>query len=187
MNEEIKKALQILQKGGVILYPTDTIWGIGCDATNEEAVAKIYKIKQREDSKAMLVLLDDAQYLQGYMKEVPEIAYTLIEVADKPTTIIYDNAQRLASNIIDSDGSVGIRITNDEFCKKLIAKFGKPIVSTSANISGKANALTFSEISDEIKQAVDYVVNWRQNDKTKSKPSSIIKLRVGGEIKIIRS
>ncbi len=187
MKDEIIKTLKILQNGGIILYPTDTIWGIGCDATNAQAVAKIYQIKQRQDSKAMLILLDDAQYLSGYLKKIPEIAYTLIELADKPTTIIYDQAQNLASNLIAPDGSIGIRITNDDFTKQLIAKLGKPIVSTSANITEMPAPQNFSEISNQIKESVDYVVNWRQTEKVKAKPSAIIKLGVNGEVKIIRA
>jgi len=186
MNDEIKKVVQVLRNGGVILYPTDTIWGIGCDATNEAAVAKVYEIKKRVDSKAMLILLDDAKFLHGYVETVPDIAFSLIEVADKPTTIIYDNAQRLAENLIAEDGSIGIRVTSDEFCRRLIEKFGKAIVSTSANISGKPSPANFSEISNDIKNAVDYIVTHRQNENMKAKPSSIIKLGVGGQISIIR-
>lgn len=186
MKDEIKKVLQVLRKGGVILYPTDTIWGIGCDATNDEAVAKVYEIKKRADSKSMLVLLDEAEFLHSYMKKVPDVAFNLIEMSEKPTTIIYDDAQRLAENLINEDGSIGIRITDDKFCKMLIDKLAKPIVSTSANISGKASPQSFDEISNEIKKAVDYIVNWRQDEKVKAKPSSIIKLGSGGQIQIIR-
>jgi L-threonylcarbamoyladenylate synthase len=186
MELDIKQALQTLKNGGVILYPTDTIWGIGCDATNVEAVKRIYTIKQRLDSKSMLVLLDNPSYLSFYINEVPEIAYELIEVADKPLTIIYPGAKNLASNLIASDGSIGIRIPNDDFCKPLISRLRKPIVSTSANISGQPSPAIFSDISQEIIDAVDYVVTWRQNDYTKSQPSSIIKLGTKGEIEIIR-
>lgn len=186
MQNDINNALKVLRKGGIILYPTDTIWGIGCDATNADAVAEVYKLKQREDAKAMLTLIDDADYLHNYVQEVPEIALSLIEVADKPTTIIYDKAKGLATNLINSDGSIGIRVANDEFCRQLIQKLGKPIVSTSANISGKPSPQNFSEISDEIKQSVNYIVKHRQNDKKKAQPSSIIKLGAGGEIKILR-
>jgi len=186
MDNEIKVVLEILNKGGLILYPTDTIWGIGCDATNKEAVDKIYKIKQREDSKSMLVLVDNEYRLQQYTIEIPEIAYQLIEVSDKPLTIIYPGAKNLADNLISDDGSIGIRITNDDFCQKLLGRFKKPLVSTSANISGKNSPATFSDIEEEIKNSVDYVVNWRQDDHRPAIPSSIIKLGVGGEIKIIR-
>jgi L-threonylcarbamoyladenylate synthase len=186
MNDEVYKVAEILNSGGIILYPTDTIWGLGCDATNKLAVDKIYKIKQREDSKTMLVLIESEARLQQYITEVPEIAYQLIEVADKPLTIIYPGAKNLASNLIAEDGSVGIRIPNDEFCQKLLARFKKPIVSTSANISGTASPVIFSEIDEYIRRSVDYTVLWRQKDLTPAAPSSIIKLAVGGEIKIIR-
>jgi L-threonylcarbamoyladenylate synthase len=186
MDNEIKKAIEILNQGGIILYPTDTIWGIGCDATNKEAVKKIYEIKQREDSKSMLVLLDSEIRLQQYIKEVPEIAWQLIEVSDKPLTIIYPGAKNLADNLLAEDGSIGIRIPADEFCRKLLARFKKPLVSTSANISGRMSPSVFAEIEQEIKSSVDYVVNWRQNDTNHGIPSSIVKLGVGGEIKIIR-
>jgi len=186
MHDDIKKALEVLQKGGVILYPTDTIWGIGCDATNAEAVKRVYEIKKRADSKSMLVLMENVNLLERYMQEVPEIAYSLIEVTDKPMTIIYPAAKNLASNLLAEDGSVGIRITGERFTQQLIQRFRKPIVSTSANISGEPSPATFAEISDEIKGAVDYVVEYRQDDIAPAKPSSIIKLGVGGEIKIIR-
>lgn len=186
MNNDIKKALEVLKRGGIILYPTDTIWGIGCDATNVEAVKRIYSIKKRHDSKSMLVLLNNPSYLSFYIKEVPEIAYQLVEVADKPLTIIYPGAQNLASNLIADDGSIGIRITNDEFCCQLLSRLKKPIVSTSANVSGMPSPACFSEISPEIIEAVDYVVEWRQDDYTKNKPSGIIKLGRKGEIEVIR-
>ncbi|WP_163715993.1 L-threonylcarbamoyladenylate synthase [Mangrovibacterium lignilyticum] len=186
MHEDIKKALEVLQKGGVILYPTDTIWGIGCDATNEAAVKRIYEIKKRADSKSMLVLMENINFLERYMQEVPEIAYSLIEVTDKPMTIIYPNAKNLAPNLLADDGSVGIRLTEERFSQQLIQRFRKPIVSTSANISGEASPAIFDEVSDEIKSAVDYVVKYRQDDVSPAKPSSIIKLGVGGEIQIIR-
>lgn len=186
MQDDIKQALEVLQKGGVILYPTDTIWGIGCDATNEEAVKRVYEIKKRADSKSMLVLMENINLLERYMVEVPEIAYSLIEVTDKPMTIIYPGAKNLAKNLLAEDGSVGIRLTEEKFSRALIQRFRKPIVSTSANISGEASPACFAEISDEIKQAVDYVVGYRQDDTNPAKPSSIIKLGVGGEIKVIR-
>ncbi|PTN10560.1 L-threonylcarbamoyladenylate synthase [Mangrovibacterium marinum] len=186
MHEDIKKALEVLQQGGVILYPTDTIWGIGCDATNEEAVKRVYDIKKRADSKSMLVLMENINLLERYMNEVPEIAYSLIEVTDKPMTIIYPGAKNLAPNLLADDGSVGIRLTTERFSQQLIQRFRKPIVSTSANLSGQPAPATFAEVSDEIKQAVDYVVEYRQDDVAPASPSSIIKLGVGGEIKIIR-
>ncbi|MCL2650170.1 MAG: L-threonylcarbamoyladenylate synthase [Candidatus Azobacteroides sp.] len=186
MEEDIKKACEILSKGGVILYPTDTIWGIGCDATNKEAVKKVYEIKQRIDSKSMLVLLDSTAKLDYYVNECPNIALDLIELSNKPITIIYSGAKNLASNLIAEDGSIGIRITQEKFSKELCRKFKKPIVSTSANISGKPSPANFSEIDSVIINAADYVVNYRQDDLTPAKPSSIIKLDTGGLVKIIR-
>ena len=186
MNEDIKKACQVMREGGVILYPTDTIWGIGCDATNEAAVRRVYEIKQRADSKAMLVLVDTPVKVDFYVQDVPEIAWDLIDVADKPLTIIYSGARNLASNLLAEDGSVGIRVTNEEFSRRLCQQFRKAIVSTSANISGRPSPHNFAEISDDIKSAVDYIVSFRQDEKANPKPSSIIKLGVGGEIQIIR-
>jgi len=186
MEEEIKRAIEALSQGKIILYPTDTIWGIGCDATNEEAVEKIYKIKQRTDSKSMLVLIDTADKISRYIKEVPSIAWDIIEINEEPLTIIFPEAIGLAPNLIAADKSIGIRITKEAFTQKLIAKFKKPIVSTSANIHGKSFPANFDEISDEIKDAVDYIVNWRQDEVFRKKPSGIIKVEVNGEIKIIR-
>ena len=175
-----------MREGGVILYPTDTIWGIGCDATNEDAVRRVYEIKQRSDSKAMLVLVDSPVKVDFYVQDVPEVAWDLIEVADKPLTIIYSGARNLAPNLIAEDGSVGIRVTNEEFSKRLCQQFRKAIVSTSANISGQPSPKNFSEISEEVKSAVDYIVGYRQEEMSNPKPSSIIKLDKGGVIKIIR-
>ncbi|MBN2348561.1 MAG: threonylcarbamoyl-AMP synthase [Bacteroidales bacterium] len=186
MTEEIKKTIQVLNEGGIILYPTDTIWGIGCDATNPEAVKKIYSIKQREDTKSMLVLLDSENRLSQYVREIPEIAWEILEVSDKPLTIIYPGAKNFAANLIAEDGSIGIRIVRDDFCSKLISRFRKPLVSTSANISGKPAPANFSEIDNAVIHAVDYVVQWRQDDLSKSQASGIIKLEVNGEVKIIR-
>ena len=175
-----------MNEGGVILYPTDTIWGIGCDATNEEAVRRVYEIKQRSDSKAMLVLVDSPVKVDFYVQDVPEVAWDLIEVADKPLTIIYSGARNLASNLIAEDGSVGIRVTNEEFSKRLCQQFRKAIVSTSANISGQPSPANYSEITEELKSMVDYVVGYGQEEMGHPKPSSIIKLDKGGVIKIIR-
>ena len=175
-----------MNEGGVILYPTDTIWGIGCDATNEEAVRRVYQIKQRSDSKAMLVLVDSPVKVDFYVQDVPEVAWDLIEVADKPLTIIYSGARNLASNLIAEDGSVGLRVTNEEFSKRLCQQFRKAIVSTSANISGQPSPANYSEITEELKSMVDYVVGYRQEEMGHPKPSSIIKLDKGGVIKIIR-
>jgi len=183
---EIKAALQILIDGGVILYPTDTIWGLGCDATNENAVKRIYEIKKRTDAKALLVLIDNPSKLQGYINEIPEMAWDLIELCDKPLTIIYPDAKNLATNLIADDKTIGIRVTNEAFSKKLCERFHKPIVSTSANVSGEKTPATFNEISEKIKLSVDYVVNFRQSDTILSKPSSIIKLGKGNVIQIIR-
>ena len=176
MNEEIKKACQVMREGGVILYPTDTIWGIGCDATNEEAVRRVYEIKRRADSKAMLVLVDSAVKVDFYVQDVPEVAWDLIELADKPLTIIYSGARNLAPNLLAEDGSVGIRVTSEEFSKRLCQQFRKAIVSTSANVSGQPSPQNFSEISEDIKAAVDYIVDYRREETTQAKPSSIIKL-----------
>lgn len=184
--EDIKKACQVMQEGGVILYPTDTIWGIGCDATNEKAVRRVYEIKHRADSKAMLVLVDSAVKVDFYVQDVPAVAWDLLDVADKPLTIIYSGARNLASNLLAEDGSVGIRVTGEEFSKALCFRFRKAIVSTSANVSGQPSPRTFAEISDEIKNAVDYVVEARRTEAGPARPSSIIKLGQGGEVKIIR-
>ena len=184
--EEIKRACDVLYRGGVILYPTDTVWGIGCDATNEEAVRRVYEIKRRADSKAMLVLVDSDVKVDFYVREVPSVAWDLIELTTKPLTIIYDGARNLASNLVGEDGSVGIRVTSEEFSKQLCFRFRKAIVSTSANISGTPSPQCFAEISDEIKQAVDYIVGVRQEEPAGAAPSSIIKLGAHGEIKVIR-
>ena len=186
IKEEVRRASQVMKEGGVILYPTDTVWGIGCDATNPEAVKRIYEIKRRTDSKAMLVLVDSQAKVQFYVKEVPNVAWDLIDLATKPLTIIFDGARNLAENLLAEDGSVGIRVTNEDFSKQLCFHFRKAIVSTSANISGQPSAAVFSEISEEIKNSVDYIVNYRRNDTRRSKPSSIIKLGSKGEVKIIR-
>lgn len=183
---DLVKAVEVLRAGGIILYPTDTIWGIGCDATNAMAVKRIYEIKQREDTKSMLVLMENPNLLNSYIAEVPEIAWELIEVADSPLTIIYPGAKNLAANLLANDGSVGIRITNETFTQQLIQRFRKPVVSTSANISGQRSPQNFAEISDEIKKSVDFIVEYRQDDLSKSNPSSIIKLGVAGQIEIIR-
>ena len=160
--------------------------GIGCDATNEDAVRRVYEIKQRQDSKAMLVLVDSSVKVDFYVRDVPEVAWDLIDLADKPLTIIYSGARNLAANLLAEDGSVGIRVTNEDFSKRLCQQFRKAIVSTSANISGQPSPKNFSEISEEVKSAVDYIVGYRQEEMSNPKPSSIIKLDKGGVIKIIR-
>ena len=185
-NDDIIKAVEVLRSGGIILYPTDTIWGIGCDATNPAAVRRIYEIKQRIDAKSMLILMENPNLLNSYITEVPEIAWDLIEVADNPLTIIYPGAKNLATNLIAADGSIGIRITSEPFTQQLIQRFRKPVVSTSANISGQKSPKNFAGVSDEIKQLMDYIVTYRQDDLTGANPSGIIKLGVGGQIEIIR-
>jgi len=184
--EDLKNACETLQQGGIIVYPTDTIWGIGCDATNAEVVSRIYALKQRTDHKAMLVLIDSPAKLNSYVADVPEIAWNLIEASVKPLTIIYPNAQNLAPNLLGEDGSVGIRITNERFSHELCKLFRKPLVSTSANISGLPSPALFGEIAETVKNSVDYVVRYRQNETAGTKPSSIIKLNADGSIKIIR-
>ena len=186
MHEEINAATKVLLNGGLILYPTDTIWGIGCDATNVEAVNRIYRLKKRSDAKSMLVLMDSVTRLSQYLQEIPEIAFELLEVADKPLTIIYPEARNLAKNLLASDRTIGIRLVKDKFCTELIRHCKKPVVSTSANISGEIAPGIFSDIAEEIKTGVDYVVNYRQDQTVPKKPSSIIKLGIGGEIEILR-
>ena len=186
MNEQIQKTIEVLRTGGVILYPTDTVWGIGCDATNPEAVAKVYAIKNREDSKSLVLLASDIDMICRYVKEIPEMAVQLIEVNDKPMTIIYPGAQGLAHNAVAEDGTVGIRIPMMDFCQQLVSRFGRPIVSTSANISGEATPKKFAEISDQIKSAVDYVVDPSLERGATGKSSSIIKVGLDYSIEIIR-
>ena len=186
MTEDIKKACEVMAAGGIILYPTDTIWGIGCDATNEKAVQRVYELKRRTDNKAMLVLMDSEAKLDRYVSDVPDIAWDLISVSDKPLTIIYSSAKNLATNLLGADGSVGIRITNEEFSKKLCERFRKPLVSTSANVSGEPSPANFSEVAEVIKEGVDYIVRYRQDDMSKAAPSGIIKLGAGGLVQVIR-
>ena len=184
--QDIKNAVEVLRQGGVILYPTDTVWGIGCDATNAETVKRVYEIKQREDSKALICLVDSDARLQRYVRNVPDVAWQLIDCCDKPTTIILDGAVNLAPNLIAEDGSIALRITQEPFSKELCYRFQKALVSTSANISGEPTAKTFAEISDEIKDAVDYVVRYNQRCKEKHEPSKIVKIGIDGQVKIIR-
>ncbi|WP_100616105.1 L-threonylcarbamoyladenylate synthase [Confluentibacter citreus] len=185
MQTEINSALQILKQGGLILYPTDTVWGIGCDATNPEAVEKVFKLKQREDSKALICLVADDRMLNKYVKKVPEVAFNILDVADNPITIIYDDAQNLAENLIAEDKTIAIRIPNNDFCFQLLRRFNAAIVSTSANISGQPTPKSFKEIAPEVLKGVDYVVNLHR-EKICNKPSSIIKLGNDGVVKIIR-
>ena len=186
MEEDLKKCIEVLSYGGVILYPTDTVWGLGCDATNAEAVAKIFAIKQRDDSKALVTLVDSDGRLQQYVKEVPEVAWDLIDLSTKPITIVYDNAKGLATNVLAEDGSAALRIATDPFCKKLIQRYKRPIVSTSANISGEPTPSMFKEVSDELKAQVDFVVSFRQEDITPAQSSTVIKLGSGGQVKVLR-
>ena len=194
--EDLQEALRVLREGGVIVYPTDTVWGIGCDATNAEAVAKIYALKQREDSKSMLVLLDSPAKLNYYIADIPDSAWALLEVADtdgneendevKPLTIIYPNARNLAPNLVAEDGSIGIRITGEPFSKALCEQLRHPIVSTSANISGHPTAHFYHEIEEAILNGADYVCQFRREDQTPHEPSSIIKLNADSTFVIIR-
>ena len=183
---DITQCVNTLNNGGLILYPTDTVWGIGCDATNAEAVKRVYQLKQRDDSKALIVLIDNADHIDHYVVDVPAIARELIDVAVKPLTIIYEGAYNLAPNLLGDEDSVGIRIPNDEFCHQLCARFGKPIVSTSANVSGNPTAKTFADIDLAIVNGVDYAVEYRRNDTTPHHPSNIILLSRDGTFKIIR-
>lgn len=184
--DEINNALTILKRGGIILYPTDTVWGIGCDATNPEAIDKIYKLKNRMDKKSLICLVHDFKMLNEYIEDVPEVAYDILKYAAKPTTIIYDDPIRVAENLIAEDNSLAIRVTKDEFCKKLIQKLRKPLVSTSANVSGGKTPLSYDEIDPLILEGVDYIVNLHR-DKKASKVSTIIKLKNDGSVKIIRN
>ena len=185
LKTEIENALAVLKKGGVILYPTDTVWGIGCDATNAEAVDKVYSLKKRNEEKALICLVSDFRMLEQYIEEVPEVAYDILNHSNKPTTIVYDKPVRVADNLVGSDETLGIRVTKDKFCEQLIRKLRKPLVSTSANISGEETPQSFSQISPEILKGVDYVVNLHQS-KVTAKPSAIIKLGNDGTVKIIR-
>ena len=184
--ETLTEASRIVRQGGTILYPTDTIWGIGCDATNHTAVQRVYDIKQRPDRKSMLVLMHDPVMLEDYLAEVPEKAMELIRDAEKPTTIIYPGCRNFAENLPADDGSIGIRITSDPFCRMLIQTTGRPLVSTSANVSGDQAPGNFREISERIRHLVDYVVRWRQQEETRAAPSAILKLDEQGGITVIR-
>jgi L-threonylcarbamoyladenylate synthase len=184
--EDIKNCLITLKKGGVILYPTDTIWGLGCDATNKEAVEKIFKIKQREAGKSFIILVDNETMIERYATDIPDISFQLIEVSDKPLTIIYPGGKNLAAGICNEDNSIGIRVCKEPFCQELINRFRKPIVSTSANLSGKPSPGNYDEIDRKVTESVDYVVRYRQDDLNKYNSSSVIKLLKDGTIKIIR-
>ena len=183
--DELDKALSVLKKGGTILYPTDTVWGIGCDATNHGAIEKIFQLKKRAERKSMLCLVSDFKMLNQYVENVPEVAYDILKFAKKPTTLIYDRPLHVAENLIAEDNSLAIRVTKDAFCKKLIQKLRKPIVSTSANVSGEKTPKNFKEIAPVILEGVDYVVNLQLEKKT-GNPSAIIKLQNDGSVKVIR-
>jgi len=184
--QDIKNAIEVMRKGGVILYPTDTVWGIGCDATNAEAVKRVYEIKQRDDSKALICLVDSDARLQRYVRNVPDVAWQLIDCIDKPTTLILDGAVNLAPNLIAGDGSIGIRVTQESFSKELCFRFQKAIVSTSANISGEPAAQNYRDIDPRILEKVDYVCWTRRQEHKPHQPSSIIKLTEDGQVQIIR-
>lgn len=186
MKEDIQNCLNTLREGGIILYPTDTVWGIGCDASNPQAIQKIYDLKGRSSSKALITLVGSEVMLERTVINMPEIAWDLIESANRPLTLIYDEVKGIAPNAIAEDGSCGIRLTKDTFCQQLIQRLGKPIISTSANVSGEETPKDFRSISDTILKGVDFVVNYRQNEATSQKSSNIIKLKNNGEIKIIR-
>lgn len=184
--EDIRRAVEVMNKGGIILYPTDTIWGLGCDATNADAVRRIYKIKQRTDAKALISLVDSETKVQFYVKEVPEVAWDVMELSERPMTVVFDGGRNLAPNLLAEDGSVAIRITKEVFSKELCMRMKRAVVSTSANISGQPAPRCFSEISEEIKKAVDYICTSRQEEPPTQTASSIIKLGAGGEVTIIR-
>ena len=185
MNQEIQNAYEIIQKGGIILYPTDTVWGIGCDATNAEAVAKIYKLKKRAETQSMIVLMNGEKMIYNVFKEIPEVAWQIIDLSENPTTLVLDKPRNVAPNLIAPDQTLGIRIVKEPFCFKLMEKMKKPLVSTSANISGQPTPKSFKEISPEIIKGVDYVVNLHR-EKIAGKPSTIIKLTSDSQVKVIR-
>lgn len=186
IDEDIREACAVLARGGVILYPTDTVWGIGCDATRSDAVRRVFDIKRRADSKALITLVDDEARLERYVDNVPDAARDIIELSDRPVTIVYDHGRGLAPELLADDGSVGIRVTREAFSRRLCRAFRRPIVSTSANISGEPAAVVFDDISPEIKGAVDYIVETRRDDTSRAKPSSVIKLSDDGTVKILR-
>lgn len=185
INKEVFEAFEVIKKGGIILYPTDTVWGIGCDATNEEAVKKIYDLKKRAESKSMIVLVNSDRLLYNVFNQIPEVAFDILDCSEKPTTLVLDNPKNVAKNIIAADNSLGIRIVNTPFCFRLIERMKKPLVSTSANISGTDTPTSFSEISDEIKNGVDYIVGLDRELK-RAKSSTVIKLTNDSKVTILR-
>ena len=186
LKDEVLNALKVLKEGGIILYPTDTIWGIGCDATNTEAVQKIYRLKQRDEAKSMIILLDNDNKLQSYINDVPELAYDLIEFAENPLTLVMPGAKNISPALIAADGSVGVRVSDHPFCQQLIQRLRKPLVSTSANISGKPSPQYFSQIDQEIIDGVDYVVDIDQHSMEIKSPSTIMRLSPNGSFEFIR-
>jgi len=187
LDNEINKSVEFLKKGKIILYPTDTIWGIGCDATNSKAVQKIYKIKGRSESKSMILLLDSTRKLNDYVENVPDIAYELIDNALSPLTVVYYGAKNIAKNLIADDGSIAIRVVKGEYCVEVIKRFGKPIVSTSANLSGQPSPKHFDEISSELKNKVDFVADIFRDKIRSLKPSTIIRIKKNGNFEVLRS
>jgi len=185
-DEDIRNALKVLRSGGIILYPTDTIWGLGCDATNADAVKRIYSIKQRDDLKSLIILVNSVSMLERYVDSPPDIALEMAELAVSPLTIVYDRGRCLADGVAAADGSVGVRVCADSFCDDLITAFRKPIVSTSANLSGAAAPSFFDEISEEIRAAVDYTCLWKQDDRSRAQASSVIRVSGNGTVKILR-
>ncbi len=186
LRDEVVKALRVLQEGGIILYPTDTIWGIGCDATNTEAIKKIYALKQRDEAKSMIILLDTENKLESYIQEVPSIAYELIEYAENPLTLVMPGAKNISPALISADGSVGVRVAKHDFCQQVIQRLRKPLVSTSANISGRPSPQNFGQIEQEIIDGVDYVVDLEQHELEQKKPSTIMRLNPDGRFEFIR-
>jgi len=186
LRDEVAKALKVVQDGGIILYPTDTIWGIGCDAANTEAVKKIYQLKQRDEAKSMIILLDTENRLESYIKEVPAIAYDLIEFAENPLTLVMPGARNISQALIAEDGTVGVRVAKHEFCQQLIQRLRRPLVSTSANISGKPSPQNFGQIDPEIIDGVDYVVDLEQHSFEIKKPSTIMRLQADGRFEFLR-
>ena len=183
---DLSAALKVLRAGGVILYPTDTIWGLGCDATNMKAVKRIYEIKQRAENKSLIILVNSVAMLERYVENPPEVAIEMAELSEKPLTVVYDRGRSLAEGVASADGSVGVRVCTEPFCEALIEALRKPLVSTSANISGNSAPAIFDEISEEMKSAVDYICLWRQDDRSRAKPSSVIKVSGNGIVKILR-
>lgn len=184
---DVDRACKVMQEGGIVVYPTDTIWGIGCDATNADAVARVYEIKRRADHKALITLVPDAGWVERYVEEVPDVAWELLDVAVDPMTIVYDRGKNVATNLMGEDGSIGLRVTSEFYSRELCRRLRKPVVSSSANVSGDPSPMCFAEISKEILNAADYVAMYRRDDKGGIKASTVIRLGAGGLIKILRS